>query len=81
MPARMMHKEKMDKVVLFTAVCSLPADDPMCLQPIIQKNISFLNATCCKPEGHIPVGGSYQDSRVVAVVESANAAASGLHFT
>ena len=44
-PARMTHEEKMDEVVLFAAVCGLPADDPMRLQPIVQKNVSFLDAT------------------------------------
>jgi len=45
MPARMMHKEKMDKIMLFASVCGLPADDPMHLQLVVQKGVSFLNAT------------------------------------
>jgi len=44
-PARMTHKEKMDKIVLFASVCSLPADDPMRLQLVMQTNISFLDVT------------------------------------
>jgi len=73
-PARVTHEERMDEIVLFAAVCGLPADDLMRRQLVAQKNVSFLDAKAA----FLRVD---QDSRVVVAVESAHAAASGLCFT
>ena len=73
-PARMTHDEKMNEIVLFAAMCGLPTDDPMRRQLVAQKNVSLADAK----SAFLRVD---QDSKVVAAVESANAAASGLCFT
>jgi len=64
----------MDEIVLFAALCGLPADDPMCHQLVSQNNVSFYDAQAA----FLRVD---QDSKVVTAVESANAAATGLCFT
>jgi len=73
-PSRMSHKEKVDKLVLSACLCRLQADDLMHRQLVVQKDVS-LNDT---QAAFLHVD---QDSKVVAAVESANAASSGLCFT
>ena len=73
-PPGMSHKERMDKLVLFTCLCGLQADDPMCRQLVAQKAISLADAQ----SAFLRVD---QDSKVVAAVKSANAAASSLCYT
>lgn len=72
-PARMSHEPRMDKLVLFTCLCGLQADEPMCRQLITQKDMSLTDTQAAFH--HVD-----QDSKVVAAVESANAAASSLCY-
>ena len=73
MPPRMSHKEQMDELVLFACLCGLQANNPMRLQLVAQKAISLANAQ----SAFLRVD---QDSKVVAAVESVNAAVSGLCY-
>jgi len=73
-PADMSYKEQMDELVLFTCLCGLHSDDPMRRQLVAQKGVSLVDA-------HAAFVHVDQDSKAVAAIESANAAASGLCYT